>query len=98
MTHREFRALLIFSVALIGTLPISVGAATEESKAPEWTGGRGFSYPLVASVSGGVIAPILKRKEGSQYGFPGVPAVHANVDVGLGGGMVAGGLSFRLTV
>ena len=63
-----------------------------------WTGGMGLSYPLLVSVSGGAIAPLMRKKQGAPYGFPGVPALHANLDIGLGGGMVSGGLAFPLKV
>ena len=57
-----------------------------------------MSYPLLVSVSAGAIVPLGRRRENSPYGFPGVPALHGNLDIGLGGGMVSGGLAFPLKV
>src|SRR6267142_227764 len=88
----------LFSVS---ALPTNAAQPNEELKAKSslmWTAGMGFSYPLVVSVSDGVIAPISERKTDSPYGFPGVPAIHANLDLGVGGGMISGGLSFPLNV
>ena len=99
MSRREVAWL--FASALMIVLAPGVRAADDPAKTLDslmWTGGAGVSYPLVVSASGGVVAPLSKRKEGSQYAFPGVPAVHANVDIGLGGGMVSGGLSFPVNV
>jgi len=79
---------------------IAADPASENGKSDSvmWTGGMGLSYPLLVSVSGGALVPLSQRKENSPYGFPGVTAIHANVDIGLGGGMVSGGLAFPLEV
>jgi hypothetical protein len=90
---------LFLAGALASHAPSASGADNGEAKGESgvmWTGGMGVSYPLVASISGGAIVPLAKKEEGAPYGFPGVPAVHANVDIGLGGGMLSGGLSFPL--
>ncbi len=56
----------------------------------------GLSYPLVASISGSAAVPLSKGAEGSPYHVLGVPTLLANLDVGLGGGMVSGGLAVPL--
>lgn len=95
------RALVLGGALASHVNPIIGAEADQDGKSETqimWTGGMGVSYPLIASLSAGAIVPLTEKEEGASYGFPGVPAIHANIDVGLGGGMVSGGLSFPLEV
>jgi len=74
--------------------PVCADDSRVKQRAIDWTGGVGLSYPLVATVSGGMVIPLGNRKPDSQFGMPGIPAFRANLDLGIGGGMVATGVSF----
>jgi hypothetical protein len=93
-------AALVLAVLASLHPAVAAGAGNDGGDASRvmWSGGMGLSYPLLVSVSAGAIVPLARRKENSPYGFPGVPALHANVDIGLGGGMASGGLAFPLKV
>lgn len=82
----------IFVAALLlwGVIP-GIAVASGEAEAQRsfvWIKSVGLSYPLVASLSGGVHAPIF-----GKFSFETV-AVQANIDLGIGGGMASGGIYF----
>jgi len=87
--------LLVLGVILATTMePVCADDSPGKHQAIDWTGGVGLSYPLVASLSGGMVIPLGNRKPNSPFGMPGIPALHANLDLGIGGGMVSTGVSF----
>lgn len=61
---------------------VAAGEKADDTGVFAWTKSVGFSYPLVASLSGGIHAP----SRFDAFGFQG------NVDLGIGGGMVSGGV------
>jgi hypothetical protein len=50
----------------------------------------GLSYPLILSVSGGVMLALGRSDDGINY--PSVPALRAEAELGLGGASVSAGL------
>lgn len=84
---------LIMSLLIWGSRPGCATAAESEEGREHfaWTWGVGLSYPLLAAVSGGVNVPILRGPEKRGVEFNEL-AIQANVDLGVGGGMVSGGL------
>jgi len=92
---RRLSFLWVLGVMLTTTMePVCADDSRGKQQAVDWTGGAGLSYPLVASVSGGMVVPLGNRKPDSQFGKPGTPAFRANLDLGIGGGMVSTGVSF----
>ncbi len=59
------------------------------------TKSMGFSYPLIASISGGVIFPIINGNNSDTNLLKKTSSI-ANIDLGLGGGMVSAGLYFPI--
>jgi hypothetical protein len=80
-------------VFLFATVPaFAQDANTKKPSAVIPTFGIGVSYPMLLSASVGAMVPLSAPIE--RYpGFPGVTALRADVDIGLGGGMIAAGLS-----
>ena len=78
--------------AICTALLLLAQAAQAQQKSLIPTHAVGVSYPLVVSVSVGGMLPLAEPK-GSSYGFPQVPALRGEIEVGLGGGMISGGVS-----
>ncbi len=82
-------------LALAAALALAVGPAWCADTPPtsrDWfveTGAVGFSYPLIVSVSGGLLLPLARRNPNDV--FLDVPALRLDVEAGVGGGDVAGG-------
>lgn len=93
--YRNRIAALLLAMAVCS---VAAAERAEESNGtglhPMWDFGMGVSYPLILSVSKALILPLARPRENSYFGFPGVPALHANLDVGLGGAMLSGGVAF----
>ncbi len=62
-----------------------------------WGVGMGLSYPLVGSFSAGLLVPLAEPQRDS-FALPGVPALRANLDLGLGGGMASAGISLPTAI
>ena len=93
-SHRLSFILMLGVILTITMQPVRGEDSQGKKQAIDWTGGIGLSYPLVASLSGGMVVPLGNKKPNSQYGMPGIPAFRANADLGIGGGMVSTGVSF----
>lgn len=92
----QLRRFFTFALLLSSfSCKVFAGSDTNGKKPIIWTKSIGLSYPLIASVSGGIIAPILGESEASKSPFGSV-AVQASVDVGIGGGMISGGIFVQI--
>lgn len=86
-----------FFFLLLGSFSCNVfsDSGTNDKRTVIWNKGVGLSCPLIASVSGGVLTPILPDSDEPKSPFGSV-AVLASVDVGIGGGMVSGGVFVQI--
>jgi hypothetical protein len=55
-----------------------------------WAPSFGFSYPLIASVGGSALLPLAKQN--TKELFPSVLSLRTDIDIGLGGGSISGGV------
>jgi hypothetical protein len=90
------KSVSVVSVLFVASFIARSGSASEEEKADSArfllapAVSTGFSYPMVLSVSAGLLLSYARPKH--DFAAPIYPALRADVEAGLGGGSIAAGI------
>ena len=94
MRQRLCIVCVVLIAALVGVPVFAADGSIEKSGFvfPMPAGSFGFSYPLIASFSGGGLIPLGNSDKDDLA--PSVPSLRADIVVGIGGGSVDAGIYF----